>query len=283
MANKFQTTLTVVILVVLGYVFRAPISSLAQRFEHHIMPCHSALTYSIGSFDSRFHLSKNDFVAAMTSAEHIWESGTGRDLFRYVESGGTVTVSLVYDDRQRVTDELQRLGSGIKANQKNYDALEAKYVSLKGSYERDKAAYEASVAYWNAQGGAPRDEYEKLEAQRKSLNDKAAEINATVTVLNRLVDDLQIRVSKYNNVGAEQGGEFNEGEYVSDTRSQRITIYQYDDQSKLVRVLAHEFGHALGLGHVDDTNALMYKINQSTNTRLTSADQAAVTALCGAD
>jgi len=45
-------------------------------------------------------------------------------------------------------------------------------------------------------------------------------------------------------------------------------------------VLAHEMGHALGLEHVADAQAIMYKINQGKRLSLTEDDIAALNAQC---
>lgn len=48
-----------------------------------------------------------------------------------------------------------------------------------------------------------------------------------------------------------------------------------------MRVLAHELGHALGLDHVDDKEAIMYQLNQGDNLTLSEADIKALKTKCG--
>jgi predicted Zn-dependent protease len=82
-------------------------------------------------------------------------------------------------------------------------------------------------------------------------------------------------------VGNKLGDEFCEGNYLSKGGKQTITIYKYDSSNRLVRVIAHEFGHALGLNHNDNTEAIMYRLIQSDSTRLTPADVTALKTRCG--
>ena len=59
-----------------------------------------------------------------------------------------------------------------------------------------------------------------------------------------------------------------------------ITIYEFSNTTKLVRVLAHEFGHALDLDHVEDEKAIMYEINKGTALKATDADVAELNSVC---
>ena len=85
-----------------------------------------------------------------------------------------------------------------------------------------------------------------------------------------------------NIVNQGAGEKFSAGEYIRDETGERINIYQFDGRDKLIRVLAHELGHALGLDHVDDPASVMYEMNSGTGETLGAGDIAELRKLCDA-
>ena|SRR3989338_5491050 len=270
--------------------------------------CARPIGYSIGSFDTRFGISKERFLKAINDAEAMWEVEIGKDLFAY-SPDGRMKINLVFDYRQEATNKMRAIGLIVADDQASYDTLTAKYRMLKREFEVQQASYSTlvagiekrsaahneEVAEWNRKKGAPRDVYTRLNEETDSLKRGVerirdiegdlrklqGDINALVTVINQVANNINVSADEFNRIGKSQGEEFTEGLYTSDQTGQRIDIYQFNELAKLTRVLAHEFGHALSLEHLDDPKAIMYRLNQGANTSLTASDISALKKHCG--
>ncbi len=268
--------------------------------------CNVPVAYDVGSLDERFGISREEARAAISDAESLWEDATGENLFTYTE-GADFTINLVYDGRQELTVEEGEartvLNTKVEVSEhirEEYDRMIGKYSKLKSTYEArvddyedSLAAYNDEVELWNDKGGAPEGVYADLQKTKANLDEEsqelnrlAGELNGVVKTINSLSQEGNQVVQEYNKdvawyntfFGGER--EFTQGEYQGD----RINIYQFGSPEELRRVLAHELGHALSLGHVEEEHSIMYHLMENGLAfALSSADISEFHRVCGAD
>ena len=280
-------------------------------------PCSKPIYYYIDNFDERFDKTKESFIKELEGSASIWNKIQGNDVLIYDEqkaksisnfSNYKLAINLIYDERQRTTDKLNQINSTIEDSKSNYSSLESQYNSLKQQYENKKSYinnltsqyeiskqnYEKDLARLNTQKSISKDSFNQVEKERLTLNQKAYEINNANRELNTIVDQLNAKVKELNTLGKDINGkigtfnsvsqttgpEFQEGEYVRNENGQQINIYEFKDQNKLTRVLAHEFGHAIGLDHVSGKDSIMNAYNESSVIIPSIQDQSEFSRVC---
>lgn len=267
--------------------------------------CPVPLAYRLGALDEHFKLTPAEAQSYFIQAEAIWEAETGRELFVYDDSAA-FTINFIFDERQEKSDaeasqrasldeqaeENERIASTVESLRKEYETLATSYEARLADYEQRLDDYNQDVRTYNDQGGAPQAVYEQLEETRANLNTEAANLSTTAARLNELgnsINELSDRgnelVAAYNKQVEQYNDrfgfpdEFTQGDYQGD----EINIYEFSDESELVVVLAHEFGHALGIDHVEGNESIMYYLleEQRGSAALSHTDKAAFLSACG--
>src|SRR3989344_4310328 len=212
-------------------------------YQYSINPCDKGLKYSIGVFDNQFNVSKEDFKKYVAESEVVWEKALGRDIFVY-EPEADFKINLIYDQRQLETVQKQKTEFGLSAIEDVFKKLDAEFSVFKNEYDR------------------------------------RVSINALTNELNKLLKERNIKAAEYNKVAESYNQkynhnlEFNQAEYTG----KEINIYQFNNKKDLILALTHEFGHALGMDHVENAKSIMYYITGTdTETSLVlSAEEVSV-------
>jgi hypothetical protein len=274
-------------------------------------PCSSPMTYRIGAFDTKFGVSRETFLEDAAIAEKVWEDALQKEVPTFkgqllaYDLKAHMPINLVYDTRQATVDTTKVIAATVDttvatadtikpqltALKATYDQNESEYLAMKDSFDTKLARYNSEIAYWNSKGGARHDQYFALQQERSDLEVLQKQLNEKVIVVNDLARQVNSLVDRYNslvhtaNVGVRKinqiaGKEFEQGEYVSDSKGQRINVYEFDGKAKLIRLLAHEMGHALGMDHNSNPQSIMYYLNNGTSLEPSAEDIAALKATC---
>jgi hypothetical protein len=176
--------------------------------------------------------------------------------------------------------EYERKSAALASDSNVYHKRLGAYNAEIESVRQRGAVTEAVHRRLTAEKGELNNMRENLQARQEELKRIADILNSMTVVINDIATNYNLEVVKSQDTGKRLGSEFSGGDYVSKDGKQTITIYQFDDENRLVRVLTHEFGHALGLKHNDNPTAIMYRLMQSDSLNLAPDDLAALKERC---
>jgi hypothetical protein len=281
--------------------------------------CGIPIHFALGEVDPRFGFDRDTVMAALVEAANLWQPHAGTVLFLESDHRFAMTVSVQFDERQQAANTRRSLRGSIELDRRQLEADEAmlqhwssRIEAARRAHERDAEElahrvqqHEAEVQAWNANPARRTEAYRRaLESESTALRAALAELerlgremNADIEAYNRRAGDTRARadafrsrVGRYNSASSEQPVESGRYSY-SREQGRRIDVFRAESYDELVWVLAHEFGHALGIGHVEEPGAIMHALLHDGGELqpglvrpigVGEADRAALLAVCGA-
>lgn len=252
----------------------------SRAMEVLIPACSQPFRYKIGLIDPRFEISESELKKDILEAEAIWEKEYGKELFSF-DPEAKFSVNMVFDERQDLKNQVEQIKDKLDNDKAQIEPSEAEYNSRTDSFRKRLAELNSRIEYWNSQGGAPAEEYEKLIKEQDELKKEVATINLLAEKLNKSAEAYNMQVGELKETAKNfnQVLESKPEEGLFDPQNYKIDIYLTDSKEELIHTLAHELGHALGMGHTGLKNSIMYpQTNQGT--KITPEDAAELKRVC---
>ncbi|MDD2822759.1 MAG: matrixin family metalloprotease [Candidatus Daviesbacteria bacterium] len=267
-----EKIISFILMLVAGLLVNLPIDfnkyDLPPTLSYYIRtlaPCAHPIYYKIGVIDPKFNIKNDDVVKDAQLAVDIWNKAAGKRLFVY-DPKGTLAVNLVYDERQSISTQIQAKETQLEQAKTQISPNEEKYNNLVADFKKRLTALNTQIDYWNNNGGAPPEQYQKLvgeqaalKIQAEEINSLAAQLNLSAKEYNNIVSQLNQSATNFNSVIQDKP---EEGLF-SPARNE-IDIYVAIDKNELIHTLAHEFGHSLGLPHTQDKKSIMNALTSKT-------------------
>ncbi|MEK7612834.1 MAG: matrixin family metalloprotease [Patescibacteria group bacterium] len=216
------------------------------------IPCVTPIRYALVQVDPKFEVSEAEIKTLLAEAAAVWNDVLDADVFVAGEKPD-LPVYFVYGRVQQAVDTLATLGEDI-------DAAKAEATKIANEY------------------GALKKQYDAARRQGRVTQALVDELNTLQAKYYQLRDRIEADLAKSR--GAIPQGDIQEGKFVLDEQGMRIYMYGYQNKTGLERALIHEFGHALGLDHVQNKASIMYPDNSSTNLKLTAEDLTEMKKVC---
>lgn len=274
-------------------------------------PCELEFEYRITNIDDGFGLSESQVELNVEKVLSLWSEAID-SLHVRNSADAPITIQFVYDDRQALTNRAIQLEDNLDSRRMRIDRMredlrvaEQRLRSRVSEHEELINRISSSVSTLNAfidernrAGGLNPGEVSRVESEREVISglrnqeeQMRERLQQEMAANQRKLDELNREISFSNDLADRFNEEIGPGRYFAGGNFERrgrqgtISIYHFVDERELDLVLAHEIGHALGLGHVENTRSVMYeKVGGqliAPELRLTAEDTRAIREIAG--
>ncbi|HAW92430.1 MULTISPECIES: matrixin family metalloprotease [unclassified Arsukibacterium] len=272
---------------------------LQQRAEQALAQqlCQIPILWRIGQLDPAFSLAADQAEQAAHNAAAQWNNAFDQELFRYDSVNG-FPINFQYDERQQamlqqalLERNLARYDTNIDQRAATLNQQRSQLQQRQHEFEQQNQRLAADIAAFQQQAAnASEAEVTALQQQQQRLQQRQQQLQQQADVLNEQQAQL-LRENQYLNetvtdrnalLADQQPLRVSEVGLMEVTHKQRkMTIFAYSTPAALQLTLAHEFGHALGLGHTDSSTSVMHYALNPGQQSLTTDDIAALKQQCG--
>lgn len=257
------------------------------QWPGQVSSCRIPYQVRIGQIDPQFEVPASTLEAALLEAFALWEQHAPKPLFQLSSRRAATAVNLHFDDRQadtaalvrghairaRAASELERLQRELESNSAHYRARSDSFRSQQHAYERDQRLHARQVAAFNAAGSSDHQMRRRLLAEQDRLGLEGERLERALQSLAEAQRALVRQRERYNrevvllneqhanlNARSAERGRVTSGQYLRVGQHARIDVHVAASYEDLVWVLAHELGHALGMGHVAGARSVMGEV-----------------------
>lgn len=259
--------------------------------------CQTPVLWRIGQLDPAFDLTAEQAEQAAHNAAAQWNKAFAQQLFRYDSLDG-FPINFQYDQRQqqmlqqallerniqRYDSTIDRRAATLQQQSQQLQQHQREFEQQNQQLAADIAAFEQQAASANQRNIAALQQQQQLLQQRQlqlqqqaqQLNEQQAQLQREQRYLNDTVADRNALLPTQQPLAAAEVGlmEITNGQ-------RRMTIFAYSNPAALQLTIAHEFGHALGLGHTDSDSSVMHYALNPQQRSLTAEDIDALKQQCG--
>lgn len=257
------------------------------------LQCRSPLYLHLDTLSDAFKLSRLEASLALQEAADMWNEAVGENMLR-VQHGKGIPVRFIYDHRQQMLEKFSVEDAALEAQSDELTDYRAEVSALLSKLDKAADALESPESRRD-----PQAHNKAVQAYNEKVQvylDKQQDFNTKVAEFNRRQERLREARLEAQQGFREQGLDGQSGDYRGGwtTRNgkpvsplnESISVYKFGSQQALVAILAHEIGHAIGMGHVSGHNSIMSRTRDegpgynAEPARLSARDMEAVQQIC---